>query len=668
MNKTTIPFGSRRSLALVLSDADELPAAVGQLGLPDYHAVLAVVGGASNLDPQLLPRLAQLFGRGVARAAQQAGAVLVDGGTQAGVMALLGEAVANLGSPTPLVGVAPAGLVSYPGGPADATPLEPNHSHFVLPPGTQWGDETRTLFELVQALAGQGGRPRPAAVLLVGGGRVALTEVLQAVRRGLPIVALTGSGGVADQLAAAWPTRAELPDDPTWAEILADGRVRFYPLKKSVEGLLNTLLRELGDDPVLQQAWETFADYDSNANRQQRKFDRLQRAIIGLGIGGTALALVQQLYAPPVVPDPSPLPAASLWHAGQYGWWGLHQVLLLTPITLALLVAVANQFKQGNKWLLLRAAAEAVKREIYRYRARAMYYAETATTNPPGALAQRLEEITRRTIRTEVNTTSLVPYDKRRGFPPYSGPDDDGLAYLTPTRYVQVRLDDQFRYFRGKAVQLERQLKVLSWAILLIGAVGTYLAAINQPVWIALTTALVTGIGTYLGYRQVESTLGKYNQAATDLANVRIWWQALPPEDRGTQVTTDALVEHTEQVLQLDLDGWVQQMQNALAELHKNQARSPEREEDKPLAPLPQPKDEPDDSPPSPVAEAAASPAPPTATTGAAVNGIATATTAAASAPADSSADDDNDDEHAPPGGPRIPEEEPEEEEEEALG
>lgn len=639
MNKTTITLGDRHSPAFWLSEADEVPALVRQLDLPDYGAVLAVIGSAATLDPQLLPRLAQLFGRGVARAAQQANAVLVDGGTQAGVMALLGEAVAGLGYRTPLIGVAPAVLVSYPQGPANGVALEPNHSHFVLTPGARWGDETRTLFGLVKALASPGGQPRPAAVLLVGGGQVARTEVLTAVRLGLPIVALTGSGGLADELAAAWPTRAELPDDPTWAEILADGRVRFYPLKKSVEGLENTLLRELGDDPVLLQAWQIFADYDHNANRQQRKFDRLQRAIIGLGIVGPALALAQQLYAPPAGPDANALTASSLWRSGQYGWWALHQVLLLVPITLSLLVAVTNQFKQGNKWLLLRAASESVKREIYRYRARALTYAEAAATNPPGALAQRLEEITQRTMRTEVNTTSLVPYDRRRGFPPYTGPDDDGLAYLNPARYVQVRLDDQFTYFRSKAVTLERQLKVLSWATLIVGAVGTYLAAIGLEVWIILTTAVVSGIGIFLGYRQVESRLGKYNQAASDLANVRAWWQGLPPEDRGTQATADAIVEHTEQVLQLDLDGWVQQMQSALAELHRNQAR----------------------------AQAKPAPARPAAESDAGFGAEASPVSQAAWPPAPEN--EEAADEYAPLGGPRIWEEdEPVEEEEEALG
>jgi FtsZ-binding cell division protein ZapB len=171
---------------------------------------------------------------------------------------------------------------------------------------------------------------------------------------------------------------------------------------------------------------------------------------------------------------------------------------------------------------------------------------------------------------------------------------DDGFSYLTPDRYVEVRLGDQLNYFKKKAVQIERQLKALYWLTFIVGGVGTYLAATNQQVWIALTTALVAAIGTYLGYRQTENTLMKYNQAATDLANVKTWWNALSAEEQSVQENIDSLVEHTEQVLQSELDGWVQQMQNALAELRKGQEPAPEREENRERqGPVPPPNREP---------------------------------------------------------------------------
>jgi len=157
---------------------------------------------------------------------------------------------------------------------------------------------------------------------------------------------------------------------------------------------------------------------------------------------------------------------------------------------------------------------------------------------------------------------------------------DDGFSSLAPDRYIEVRLGDQLNYFHKTCVRLEKKLKALYWLTFIIGGVGTYLAAVGQQVWIALTTAVVAAIGTYLGYRQTESSLTKYNQAATDLSNVKAWWLALSAEDQADQQNIDTLVDHTEQVLQSELDGWVQKMQDSLSELREKQA-PPEKEDQK---------------------------------------------------------------------------------------
>ena len=93
--------------------------------------------------------------------------------------------------------------------------------------------------------------------------------------------------------------------------------------------------------------------------------------------------------------------------------------------------------------------------------------------------------------------------------------------------------------------------------------------------WIALTTALTAAIGTYLGYKQFENTLIEYNQSATDLKNVKAWWNALPAEEQASPDNIDALVEHTEQILKSEHDGWVQNMQDALANLRKSEESKP---------------------------------------------------------------------------------------------
>lgn len=579
---------------------------VGKLDIKPCKAVVLLLGDSDAVDEKLIPRLTQLFGRGVARAAAETEAVVIDGGTQAGVAAMMGLGVAGRGYKSKLIGVAAADEVAYPGGPEQGVPLEPNHSHFVLVEG---GGQEAMKYGLVGVLtgrvagaAGDGRKPRkkeaekeeakvPALGLLAGGGPNSKDEVLRAVRQGLTLIVVEGSGGLADEIAAGWKQRQTLPDDPVMAEILADGEIHLHPLSNPAQAIERLIIRELGVDKVLTQAWEVFADYDLNANIQQKRFGTLQMAILTLGVIGTALAIAQQLPSPVV--DPARWSYKVLHGAlGPNLTWlriALHQILIIIPILLTVLITASNRFKQGSKWLLLRAGAESVKREIYRYRTRAMDYKD----NPEQRLAERVEDITRRTMRTEVNLSAVVPYSKDKGFPPdmYAAQGgDDGFSYLTPDRYVEVRLGDQLNYFKKRAVRLERQLKALYWAIFVIGGLGTYLAAVDLQVWIALTTAVVAAVGTYLGYRQTENTLTKYNQAATDLANVKAWWNALSAEEQSEQVNIDSLVEHTEQVLQSELDGWVQQMQNSLAELRKGQEPTTEREEGKDDAERPEPK------------------------------------------------------------------------------
>src|ERR1043166_6797824 len=596
-----IVFANSRTAKAAFPEAGARPQdIIAALGIKTDRAVLLLIGGANSVNPGLEPKLIQLFGGGVARAAATVQSVIVDGGTAVGVMAMMGQGVADRGYKSPLVGVAPKALVQYPGSAGSGTtPLDPNHSHFVLVDGNDWGDETRIIFQLVEALKKQG----PAVVLVVGGGDVCKKEALLAVRQGLPLIVVDGSGGFADEIAAAWKGRPNLPDEPIMAEIIADRNIALHLLSDPVNGIERLIVSELGGDNVLIQAWTRFADYDLNASLQERRFERLQLAIIVIGVAGTALALLKQVKNPDGV-------ILTTWKDWWFyrpwsgsgkppqwiGWWLTYYVLIVLPIVITMLISAANRFKQGNKWLLLRSGAEAIKREIFRYRARAGDYKEvfsptpapppapgvTPTLPPPTAeqvLAQRVEDITRRVMQTEVNTTSLVPYDKRIGFPPdMFGAEslDDGLSVLTPDRYVQVRLGDQLRYYRRNAVEHKRKLKMIQWAIFIIGGVGTLLAAINRQVWIALTTSLAAALTTYLSYRQTESTLMKYNQAATDLDNVRSWWTALPPADQTKKPTVDLLVDHTERVLQSEMDGWVQQMQNALAELRKGQEKAPE--------------------------------------------------------------------------------------------
>jgi len=496
-----IVFENNREAIAVLpaanSSAEEVAAA---LAIAQPQTLLLIIGGADDLEAKVRDRLIQLFGRGVARAAVEMNSLIIDGGTESGVMKMVGQGVADRGFKSTLIGVAPLGQVKFPGSEGAGTnALDPNHSHFVLVEGKEFGDETGMIFKLADWF--RSNAKSPAVVLLAGGGDITRREALQAVRQNLPLIVVEGSGGVADEIATAWKARPDLPDDPVMAEIIADGNIELHPLTNSVKGAERLIVRQLGGDNVLLQAWERFAVYDLNAVLLQKKFYRLQLTILLLGLLATALALVKERYnRPPTVPpaiasivesspEPtvssattaspgaaaavSPSPVATVNPPANVVWEYIYYILLIIPIVLTILITASNRFKQGNKWLLLRGGAEAIKREIYKYRTRATdgyngVFQQTAATDPAQpppptpeqVLAQKVEDVTRRVMQTEVNTSSLLPYSG--GLPPnmdYAKGGDDGASNLTPDRYVQVRLGDQLDYYRGKTIKLEQTLK-----------------------------------------------------------------------------------------------------------------------------------------------------------------------------------------------------------------
>ena len=170
-------------------------------------------------------------------------------------------------------------------------------------------------------------------------------------------------------------------------------------------------------------------------------------------------------------------------------------------------------------------------------------------------------------MQTDVNHGALKLYEGPLPPKEVAQQNDDGFSFLTPERYIELRLEDQLNYYSNKTPKLEKQVKQMQIAILVAGGVGTLLAAVDAELWVALTTALATALTTWLVSRQLEETLVRYNQSAADLANVRDWWTKLSPAAKRNPKNIEQLVEVTEKVLETELSGWVQRMENALAQL-----------------------------------------------------------------------------------------------------
>ena len=164
--------------------------------------VLVVVGGASGLDAPGKECLRTLFSQALVPVARERNAVVVDGGTDSGVMQLLGQALRTEGASFPLVGVAVEKKVIVPGDASESggrRALERHHTHFVLVPGSSWGDESPWLARVATEIAAGA----PSVTVLINGGKIAFQDVASSVAAGRPVLVIKGTGRAADRIAAA---------------------------------------------------------------------------------------------------------------------------------------------------------------------------------------------------------------------------------------------------------------------------------------------------------------------------------------------------------------------------------------------------------------------------------------------------------------------------------
>jgi hypothetical protein len=373
---------------------------------------------------------------------------------------------------------------------------------------------------------------------------------------------LKGSGGLAEQILSAKNSidaggSLEQIIDPDTREIVETGNLRAIQIEGDTDSVTRLLLEPIqSSGEVLEDAWSRFDDLDLSAVDKQRLFRSAQVAVLLLTVLATVLAVVISLVK---LHDDGRHPTI---HSAQVA---LHVTMIIVPIAISLLVGFNARFREGNKWILLRAAAEGVKQHIFRFRTRSGVYSEDQCTSISAQvrLAANIRDITSNLVQSEVNRMNL---------PQRKVVDENRSKFLTPDDYISERLENQIDYFVNKTQNLYQQLRRLQFWILFAGGLSTFLAAIKLEVWVALTTAFATAFASKLEVDQVENSLVQYNTALMSLRNIESWWKGLSPWERSRRKNIDLLVDQTETTLEHETAGWVQRMQSTLEKLTEKES------------------------------------------------------------------------------------------------
>jgi len=216
---------------------DRVGPVLTQAGIRLGQPVVVLVGGASGMSTADAATASALFDAALVPALRTTGAGLVDGGTNAGVMALAGSARSRASLGGIHIGVIAAGTLAQVGGngpSSDPVEMEPHHSHVLVVPGADWGDESPWLSRVATVLSdGQ-----PSVTLLVNGGEIAYQDIELSLEAGRPAIVISGTGRTADDIAdtpPATPRARALARSPLVQVIPATASAVLDALRRSLK-------------------------------------------------------------------------------------------------------------------------------------------------------------------------------------------------------------------------------------------------------------------------------------------------------------------------------------------------------------------------------------------------------------------------------------------------
>ncbi len=300
--------------------------------------------------------------------------------------------------------------------------------------------------------------------------------------------------------------------------------------------------------PILNIAWTRYAQLDALSEKHAKPHYRWRKWISILGVLAALFAVITQVYSDYM---PAVLNLA------------LRILLIATPITASVLAAFVNKFYDGRDWLVSRAGAEEILKEIYMYR--------TFFKNKPDRrewLEKRLTNIQRQVFRGMGG--ELVLNKAPEKIPPYYDPDnpnsDPGFKDLTGSEYLTYRLEDQLTWHIGRVQRYETERTRLQVFILAAGGLGAFLAAMGGgfSIWVAVTASVGSALIGWQELRNIDGTIKNYSRVIMELMILYDHWNMLEPEER-TEAELLQMVKSTEDILWNQNIEYIKSMQEVLA-------------------------------------------------------------------------------------------------------
>lgn len=294
--------------------------------------------------------------------------------------------------------------------------------------------------------------------------------------------------------------------------------------------------------PILQIAWTRFSELDVNSLSRSKAYRNKRVWIAVLGVLATLFAILAQMFPYPPAEGQAALPGLTF-----------RVFLILIPLAASGLAAFTKAFYASGDWLMLRAGAEEIQKEIYFFRTILQKEKDRRAY-----LEKRLGEVQRQLLQSLNGELVIKPYKgsvPSNYYPgdPYSDP---GFADLTGDEYFKFRVENQLAWHRKEIQEYQTERIRLQVIIILFGVAGAFLAAWGGAlsIWVALTASLTAAFLGWQELRNIDLVIKNYSKVVVELSVIYDHWLNLEPEER-TDAEFHRMVKGTEEVL------WAQNME-----------------------------------------------------------------------------------------------------------
>ncbi len=305
--------------------------------------------------------------------------------------------------------------------------------------------------------------------------------------------------------------------------------------------------------PILVTAWTRYAQFNDASLKRSKAYLGMRRWIIVTGILATMFAILVETY-------PVNFPVL--------GSFILKIFLIVSPILGSILASITSKRFSNGDWLISRAGAEEILKEIYIFRTILQ-----KTSDRKAWLEKRMIEIQRQVYRGMGGEFILKPYKGQ--IPPDYHPEnpnsDPGFGDISGDQYYRYRLEDQLTWHIKKINQNEVERTRLLWFIYIAAGASAFLVALDGAVegpfslWVAFTASLTAGFLAWQELRNMDEIIRNYSKVIMELTIVYDHWGNLEQEERTT-VEFNKTVKATEDVLWGQNVEYIKAMQEALSD------------------------------------------------------------------------------------------------------